>query len=75
MLDKTCLAKALSKCGHELLAVIERSAAQNADHWHRRLLRPRRERPHGRHTTKEGNELAPSHDRLNGRGSYRTNLH
>jgi hypothetical protein len=63
MLEKTCLVKALSKCGHELLAVIERSAAQNSDHWHRWLLRPRRKRPRGRHTTKQGNELAPSHGR------------
>src|SRR5262249_7165582 len=60
ILEKTCLVEAPSKCGYELLAVIERSAAQNSNHRHRRLLRPRRERPRCR-TAEQRYELAPFH--------------
>jgi hypothetical protein len=36
------------------------SGSDHADHRHRRLLRPRRERPRGRHAADERDELAPS---------------
>jgi hypothetical protein len=58
MLEKACLVQALSKCGHEFLTVIERSAAQNSDHRQRRLLRVRRERPRRRRAAEERDELA-----------------
>src|SRR5262249_39702789 len=53
--------EAPSKCGYELLAVIERSAAQNSNHRHRRLLRARRERPGGCRADDERDELAALH--------------
>jgi hypothetical protein len=34
----------MAKRGHEVRYVSKRRAAQKPDHWHRRLLRPRRER-------------------------------
>ena len=62
MLEKACLVQTLSKCGHEFLAVFERSAAQNSDHRHRRLLlRARRERPRRRRAAEQRDELAPFH--------------
>jgi hypothetical protein len=33
---------------------------QESDHWHRRLLRPRRERPRCRRPAEQRDELAPS---------------
>jgi len=37
-----------------------RSAAEKADHWHRRLLRARRKRPRSR-AAEQRDELAPPH--------------
>jgi hypothetical protein len=44
--------------GHIGLA---RSSAEIADHRHRRLLRPRRQRPRGRSSAEQRDELAPLH--------------
>src|SRR5262245_7488269 len=60
MFEKACLIQTLSECGHEFLAVFERSAAQNSDHRQRRLLRARRERQRGR-AAESQDELAAPH--------------
>src|SRR5262245_187275 len=61
MLEKACLVQALSECSHEFLAVIERSATQNSDYRHRRLLRFRDERPRRRASEQRDELAAPDH--------------
>src|SRR5262245_29423090 len=56
--DIACLLQALTKCAQTLR---ERcSSAKKPNHRHRRLLRPRRERPR-RRAAEQRDELAPSH--------------
>jgi hypothetical protein len=44
------------------LGIIGRSNAEDSDHRHRHLLRPRRERPRRRRTAaKQNDEFAPSY--------------
>src|SRR5262249_39779491 len=59
-LDVAGFAKALPECGQIACTIRKRRAAEEADHRHRRLLRPRRERPSGR-AAKQRDEIAPSH--------------
>ena len=47
-LDKSGLVQALPECANQVLGAGRRRGAEKADHWHHRLLRPRRERPRGR---------------------------
>ena len=53
------LAKALAECGCIPLCAIFRQPTDQPDHWHRPLLRPRRERP-DRRATESSDEFAPS---------------
>src|SRR5262249_60048913 len=43
------------------VAIINMHAAEIPDHWHRRLLRPRRERPRCRRAAEQRDELATFH--------------
>jgi hypothetical protein len=43
--------------------VFQTHAAEETDHWHRRLLRVRRARLYDRQPANEKNEIAPSHKR------------
>jgi hypothetical protein len=58
--DKRGLVQASVKRGHGLPGVTGRFALEESNRRHRRLLRPRRERPR-RRTAKQGDELAPLH--------------
>jgi hypothetical protein len=49
----------LAECLHQLR--VKGLAVEKSDHWHRRLLRPRRERPAGSGAADERDELAPFH--------------
>src|SRR5262245_3777187 len=59
MLEKACLVQTLSKCGHEFLAVFERSPTQNSDHRHHRLLPACRDRPRRRRAAEQRDDFAP----------------
>ncbi len=56
----TALSKALANCGYLLDPFSSRTGIEETDHWHRRLLRPRRERPR-RRTAEQRDEGAPFH--------------
>src|SRR5262249_61281250 len=58
-LDKSGLVQALPECANQVLGAGRRRGAEKADHWHHRLLRPRRERP--RRRAAERDELAARH--------------
>src|SRR6516162_747474 len=60
-LDKSGLVQALPECANQVLGAGRRRGAEKADHWHHRLLRPRRERPRGRRAAEQRDERAPSH--------------
>jgi hypothetical protein len=49
------LAKSTQTLGHP----VRRSGVEESDHWHRRLLRARRDRPRRRCAADKGEELAP----------------
>jgi len=51
-------AQALLERGHEVCKLAGQFAAEKPDHWHRRLLRARRERPHDRRAAEQRDELA-----------------
>src|SRR5439155_19764641 len=55
--DVPGFADALPECGHKTCSVGRRRAAEEPDHRHPRLLRPRRKRPRGR-TAEQRDELA-----------------
>src|SRR5262249_61086463 len=59
-LDKSGLVQALPECANQVLGAGRRRGAEKADHWHHRLLRPRRERPR-RRAAETDDELAPLH--------------
>ena len=46
--------------GHQVGCICERLAAEKPNYWHRRLLRPRRQRPRSR-AAKPCNEFPPPH--------------
>src|SRR5262249_44717324 len=59
-LDIAVVLQPLAKCAQIVrVSVGRRNGAEESDHRHYRLLRPRRERPCGRHTAEQRNELAP----------------
>src|SRR5262245_23519840 len=60
-LDVAGFTKALPKCGQIACTISKRRAAEEPDHRWRSLLRARRERPRGRRTADERDELAPPH--------------
>src|SRR5262249_14455319 len=60
-LDKSGFAQSLTKGGDHARRLSRRSAAQKPDHRHRRLLRPRRERPARCRAAEEGDEFAAVH--------------
>jgi hypothetical protein len=60
--DVASFAQSFAKYRNQTFAHFGRTEVKVSNHWHRRRLRPRRERPR-RRTTKPGNELAPSHHR------------
>src|SRR5262249_23762180 len=43
---------------YEVLGILRRARAHESDHWHRRLLRPRCERPRDRRAAEQHDELA-----------------
>jgi hypothetical protein len=59
--DETGFAQPQAKCRHKIGSRLERATMEKPDHRHRRLLRPRRERPSGSCTAKERNELTAFH--------------
>jgi hypothetical protein len=59
-LVKARRAEALTECGQTGRIPIRRFTAEISDHWHCRLLRTRRERPH-RRTAEKRDEIAPLH--------------
>src|SRR5499425_1478882 len=59
-LGNVCRFEALTEYAHTLRHSVRRSGVEEPDHWHRLLLRPRRERPRGP-TTKQRDELAALH--------------
>src|SRR5262249_6234280 len=53
--------QATVKSGEKLARQFERCEVEKPDHWHRWLLRARRERPRRRRAAEERDELAPPH--------------
>ena len=67
------LLQASTEAGRRERERVRRRAAEKSDHRHRRLLRPRRERPRGRRAAEQRDELAPfSFDHLIGAGEQRS---
>src|SRR5215510_9618887 len=60
-LDEGGFTKALAECGQIPCTIDRRRAAEEPDHRHRRLLRPRRERPRHCRATEQRDELASFH--------------
>ena len=58
-LDVAGFVEALAEPGNK--GRIRQSGIDEADHWHRRLLRARRERPRSRRAAEERDELTPRH--------------
>src|SRR5262249_62174046 len=59
-LNMAGLAETLAEGACTVRPRLRRRRIENSDHWHRRLLRPRRQRP-GRRSTHDGDELAAPH--------------
>src|SRR5262249_24345239 len=55
------LAQAFGECRYESFHPLGRTRPKKPDHWHRRLLRTRAERPCSRRTAEQRDELAPPH--------------
>src|SRR5215468_10374983 len=60
-LDKAGLTQAAPKRFHKWYVRSGRRAVEESNHWHRRLLRPGRERPSCRCAAEQRDELAPFH--------------
>src|SRR5215471_4202864 len=60
-LDVAGFTNALPECGQIACTISKRRAAEEPDHWHRSLLRPRRERPRRRRAAQQRDELAAFH--------------
>jgi hypothetical protein len=50
--------------GREVPGILRRPGVEIPDHWHRRLLRPRRQRPRGCRAAEQRDELAPFHQQF-----------
>src|SRR5262249_2584796 len=61
VLDIACLNEALPERGNGIFECSGRSAVEEPDNRHRRLLRPRRERPRSQRAAEKRDELAPLH--------------
>jgi hypothetical protein len=59
-LDIARVFEALAECAQAVLERIRRCGVEEADHWHRRRLRARRERPR-RRAADQSDEIAPFH--------------
>src|SRR5262245_320284 len=71
-LNEACFLQTLAQRDHEVRGVSERGAPQETNNRHRRLLRPRRERPR-RRAAEERDELASPHAQpTSGLGPYIT---
>src|SRR6516225_45153 len=53
--------EAQAECPQTVCHRVRRSGVEQPDHWHRRLLRARRKRPHGRRAAEQRDELASLH--------------
>src|SRR5262249_23137123 len=53
--------EALAEGPHRFYVALGRLRVEETDHWHRRLLRPRRERPGNRRATEQRDEVASPH--------------
>src|SRR6516162_8956910 len=60
-LNKASFHEALSEPSHERSSLLWRLDMHEANHGHGRLLRPRRERPHGCRAAEQRDELASFH--------------
>src|SRR5262249_32151296 len=60
-LDVAGFANALPECGQIACTISKRRAAEESDHWHRRLLRACRKRPRRRRAADQRDEFATSH--------------
>src|SRR5215469_2182191 len=60
-LDVAGFTNALPECGQIACTISKRRAAEEPDHWHRSLLRARRERPRGCRAPEQRDELAALH--------------
>ena len=58
-LDVACLLQALAECAQTIRVRRQAMWVEEPDHRHRRLLRPRRERPRRRRAAEQRDELAP----------------
>src|SRR5262245_2479372 len=56
--------KAFAERGHNTCAALRHTGIHKSNHRHRRLLRPRRERPRRRRAAEQRDEIAPSHGLL-----------
>src|SRR5262245_46884968 len=59
--NEACFPQALAERGRQMRGISERGTADESDHRHRRLLPARRERPRGRCTAEQRDELAALH--------------
>src|SRR5262249_9713805 len=60
-LDLAGFLQTLAECGHGRRISVRRCAVEETDHWHRRLLRARRERPRGSRAAEQRDERAAPH--------------
>src|SRR5262249_40665929 len=59
-IDETGFAQAQAECCHKIGPRLRRTRMEKSNHRHR-LLRARRQRPHGRRATEQRDELAADH--------------
>jgi hypothetical protein len=57
-IDETGFAQAQAECRHKIGPRLGRTSMEKPNHWHRGLLRARRERPPDRRSTEQGDERA-----------------
>src|SRR5207342_874186 len=67
--DITSFIQAAVERGNHRCISFGRSAIDEPNHWHRRLLRPRRERPNGGSASNERDELTSPHIRSQDQGT------
>src|SRR5260221_10368305 len=59
-IDETGFTQAQAECRHKIGPRLGRTSMEKPDHWHRGLLRPRRERPRDCRAAEQREELASS---------------
>jgi CRISPR/Cas system-associated protein Cas10 (large subunit of type III CRISPR-Cas system) len=60
--DIAGLGQAFAECRYPIGVMLRRAGMQKSDHWHRRLLRARSERPSRRRAAEKRDELSPPHE-------------